>query len=76
MITLQLVIIVLIVRLQGHCPPHVCVQVVQNQNFLVQIQPSMKADLLSAVKSFQAHVQNFVSEYNHRYPRRFTPAAA
>lgn len=80
LIPLQLVIIDLIIKLQGHCPPStwpcVCVQVVQNQNFLVQIQPSMKADLLSAVKSFQVHVQSFSSEYNHRCTRRFTPAAA
>ncbi|XP_068593236.1 dynein axonemal heavy chain 5 [Cebidichthys violaceus] len=42
--------------------------VVQNQNTLVRIQPSMKADLLSAVQSFQIHVQSFCSEYNHRGP--------
>ncbi|KAM7390019.1 hypothetical protein PAMA_008269 [Pampus argenteus] len=44
------------------------VLVVQNQNTLVKIQPSMKADLLSAVQSFQSHVQSFCSEYNHRGP--------
>lgn len=55
---------------------HICVQVVQNQDFLVQIQPSMKADLLSAVKSLQVHVQSFSREYNHRCTRRFAPAAA
>ncbi|KAL7373953.1 hypothetical protein ABVT39_018239 [Epinephelus coioides] len=42
--------------------------VVQNQNTLVRIQPSMKADLLSAVQSFQSHVQRFCSDYNHRGP--------
>ncbi|XP_071340329.1 dynein axonemal heavy chain 5 isoform X1 [Trachinotus anak] len=42
--------------------------VVQNQNTLVKIQPSMKADLLSAVQSFQSHVQSFCSEYDHRGP--------
>ncbi|XP_070784429.1 dynein axonemal heavy chain 5 [Enoplosus armatus] len=42
--------------------------VVQNQNTLVTIQPSMKADLLSAVQSFQSHVQSFCTEYNHRGP--------
>ncbi|KAI3354987.1 hypothetical protein L3Q82_004779 [Scortum barcoo] len=42
--------------------------VVQNQNTLVKIQPSMKADLLFAVLSFQSHVQSFCSEYNHRGP--------
>nr|XP_043900355.1 dynein axonemal heavy chain 8 isoform X2 [Solea senegalensis] len=42
--------------------------VVQNQNTLVEIQPSMKADLLCAVKSFQSHVHNFCEEYNHRGP--------
>lgn len=42
-------------------------QVVQNQNTLVKIQPSMKADLLSAVQSFQIHVQSFYTEYDHRY---------
>ncbi|XP_034534414.1 dynein heavy chain 5, axonemal [Notolabrus celidotus] len=40
----------------------------QNQNTLVRIQPSMKADLLSAVQSFQIRVQSFCSEYNHRGP--------
>ncbi|XP_065805228.1 dynein axonemal heavy chain 5 [Labrus bergylta] len=40
----------------------------QNQNTLMRIQPSMKADLLSAVQSFQIHVQSFCSEYNHRGP--------
>ncbi|XP_056221074.1 dynein axonemal heavy chain 8 [Seriola aureovittata] len=42
--------------------------VVQNQNTLVKLQPSMKADLLSAVQSFQRHVQSFSTEYNHRGP--------
>ncbi|XP_041817844.1 dynein heavy chain 5, axonemal [Chelmon rostratus] len=42
--------------------------VVQNQNTLVKIQPSMKADLLSAVQSFQSHVQSFCAEYNQRGP--------
>ncbi|GLD61462.1 dynein heavy chain 5, axonemal-like protein, partial [Lates japonicus] len=42
--------------------------VVQNQNTLVKIQPSMKADLLSAVQSFQSEVQSFCTEYNHRGP--------
>ncbi|TKS87316.1 Dynein heavy chain 5, axonemal [Collichthys lucidus] len=42
--------------------------VVQNQNTLVKIQPSMKADLLSAVQSFQIHVQSFYTEYDHRGP--------
>lgn len=52
---------------------HLCVcvcavfQVVQNQNTLVKIQPSMKADLLSAVESFQDELQNFCIEYNDRY---------
>ncbi|CAJ1081553.1 dynein axonemal heavy chain 5 isoform X1 [Xyrichtys novacula] len=40
----------------------------QNQNTLVRIQPRMKADLLSAVQSFQIHVQSFCGEYNHRGP--------
>ncbi|XP_076617159.1 dynein axonemal heavy chain 5 isoform X1 [Chaetodon auriga] len=42
--------------------------VVQNQNTLVKIQPSMKADLLSAAQSLQSHVQSFCTEYNHRGP--------
>ncbi|XP_029979746.1 dynein heavy chain 5, axonemal [Sphaeramia orbicularis] len=42
--------------------------VVQNQNTLLKIQPSMKADLLSSVQSFQSNVQTFCSEYNDRGP--------
>uniref|UniRef100_A0A7N8X5D3 Dynein, axonemal, heavy chain 5 like n=1 Tax=Mastacembelus armatus TaxID=205130 RepID=A0A7N8X5D3_9TELE len=42
--------------------------VVQNQNTLVKIQPSMKADLLSAVQIFQNHVQTFSTAYNLRGP--------
>ncbi|XP_029955923.1 dynein heavy chain 5, axonemal [Salarias fasciatus] len=42
--------------------------VVQNQNTLVKIQPVMKADLLSAVRSFQTHVQNFYTNYDLRGP--------
>ncbi|XP_042366785.1 dynein axonemal heavy chain 5 [Plectropomus leopardus] len=42
--------------------------VVQNQNTLVRIQPSMKADLLSEVQSFQSHLQSFCSEYSLRGP--------
>ncbi|XP_028288430.1 dynein heavy chain 5, axonemal [Parambassis ranga] len=42
--------------------------VVQNQNTLVRIQPTMQADLLSAVQSFKSHVQSFCSDYNHRGP--------
>lgn len=41
-------------------------QVMQNQNTLVEIQPSMKTDLLTAVKSLQSHVHNFCNEYNLR----------
>ncbi|XP_051241668.1 dynein axonemal heavy chain 5 isoform X2 [Dicentrarchus labrax] len=42
--------------------------VVQNQNTLVKIQPSMKADLLSAVQSFQSQVESFYTEYSYRGP--------
>ncbi|KAM3593194.1 uncharacterized protein V6R79_007624 [Siganus canaliculatus] len=42
--------------------------VVENQNTLVRIQPSMKADLLSAVQSFQSDVGGFSHEYNLRGP--------
>ncbi|XP_055363688.1 dynein axonemal heavy chain 5 [Betta splendens] len=42
--------------------------VVQNQNSLVEMQPSMKADLLSSVQTFQAHVQSFCSAYNNKGP--------
>lgn len=42
-------------------------QVLENQNTLVQIQPTMKADLLSAVQSFQGRVQSFYTDYNNRY---------
>ncbi|KAK2859784.1 hypothetical protein Q5P01_004404 [Channa striata] len=40
------------------------VLVVQNQNTLVRIQPRMKADLLSAVQTFQTSVQSFCTKYN------------
>ncbi|KAI4787750.1 hypothetical protein KUCAC02_036273 [Chaenocephalus aceratus] len=36
----------------------------QNQNTLVRLQPSMKADLLSAVQSFQSLTQSFCSAYS------------
>lgn len=39
---------------------------VQNQNTLVKIQPSMKTDLLSAVRSFQSEAQSFYVDYDHR----------
>ncbi|XP_059182778.1 dynein axonemal heavy chain 5 [Centropristis striata] len=42
--------------------------VVQTQNTLVQIQPRMKADLLSSVRSLQENVEKFCSEYNLRGP--------
>ncbi|XP_069033626.1 dynein axonemal heavy chain 5 [Embiotoca jacksoni] len=42
--------------------------VVQNQNTLEKIQPSMKADLLSAVQSFQTHVHSFCTDYDLRGP--------
>uniref|UniRef100_A0A8D3DUG5 Dynein heavy chain 5, axonemal-like n=1 Tax=Scophthalmus maximus TaxID=52904 RepID=A0A8D3DUG5_SCOMX len=42
--------------------------VVENQNTLVEIQPSMKADLLSEVQSFQSDVHHFCTEFNHRGP--------
>ncbi|XP_053268003.1 dynein axonemal heavy chain 5 [Pleuronectes platessa] len=42
--------------------------VVQNQNTLVKIQPSMKADLLSAVQSFQSNVHDYCTKYNQRGP--------
>ncbi|XP_056290618.1 LOW QUALITY PROTEIN: dynein axonemal heavy chain 5-like [Pseudoliparis swirei] len=42
--------------------------VVQNQNTLVRVQARMKADLLSAVQSFQSQVQSFCSDYNQRGP--------
>ncbi|XP_068199657.1 dynein axonemal heavy chain 5 isoform X2 [Antennarius striatus] len=42
--------------------------VVQNQNTLVKIQPTMKADLLTSVQTFQKHVQSFYTEYDHRGP--------
>ncbi|XP_067341566.1 dynein axonemal heavy chain 5 isoform X2 [Channa argus] len=44
------------------------VLVVQNQNTLVRIQPSMKEDLLSAVQTFQSSVQSFCTKYNYRGP--------
>ncbi|XP_054621741.1 dynein axonemal heavy chain 5 isoform X3 [Dunckerocampus dactyliophorus] len=44
------------------------VLVVQNQNTLVKIQPSMKADLLLEVQNLQNHIQSFCAEYNHRGP--------
>ncbi|XP_042073139.1 LOW QUALITY PROTEIN: dynein axonemal heavy chain 5, partial [Haplochromis burtoni] len=42
--------------------------VVQTQNTLVQIQPSMKTDLLSAVQSLQSQAQSFCTDYNQRGP--------
>ncbi|XP_069368231.1 dynein axonemal heavy chain 5 isoform X1 [Paralichthys olivaceus] len=42
--------------------------VVQNQNTLVKMQPSMKADLLSAVQSFQRDVHDYCTKYNNRGP--------
>ncbi|XP_008293860.1 dynein heavy chain 5, axonemal [Stegastes partitus] len=42
--------------------------VVQNQNVLVEIEPSMKAELLSAVRSFQSSVDSFCSDYSLRGP--------
>ncbi|KAK5935878.1 hypothetical protein CgunFtcFv8_021195 [Champsocephalus gunnari] len=50
----------------------------QNQNTLVRIQPSMKADLLSAVQSFQSLTQSFCSAYSLRGPgtEGLTPAEA
>ncbi|KAM9337116.1 dynein axonemal heavy chain 5 [Symphorus nematophorus] len=42
--------------------------VLQNQNTLVKIQPSMKSDLLSAVQSFKSEVNSFCTEYDHRGP--------
>ncbi|XP_068603948.1 LOW QUALITY PROTEIN: dynein axonemal heavy chain 5 [Brachionichthys hirsutus] len=42
--------------------------VVQNQNTLVKLQPTMKASLLGAVQDFQSHVQSFWSQYNDRGP--------
>ncbi|KAM8731517.1 dynein axonemal heavy chain 5 [Acanthopagrus schlegelii] len=42
--------------------------VVQNQNTLVKIQPSMKTDLLSAVRSFQSDARSFYADYDHRGP--------
>ncbi|XP_076014466.1 dynein axonemal heavy chain 5 [Genypterus blacodes] len=42
--------------------------VLESQNTLVKIQPSMKADLLSAVKSFQSEVQGFYTKYDDRGP--------
>ncbi|XP_010777174.1 dynein heavy chain 5, axonemal-like, partial [Notothenia coriiceps] len=50
----------------------------QNQNTLVRIQPSMKADLLSAVHSFQSLMQSFCSAYSLRGPgtEGLTPAEA
>lgn len=42
-------------------------QVVQTQNTLVQIQASMKTDLLSAVQSLQSQAQSFCTDYNQRY---------
>ena len=41
-------------------------QVVQNQNTLVKIEPSMKADLLAAVQSFQSCVRSFCTDYDRR----------
>ncbi|KAG2458608.1 DYH5 protein, partial [Polypterus senegalus] len=43
-------------------------QVLQSQNFLVKIQPSMKADLLAGVQSFQTEVQSFYTGYDQRGP--------
>lgn len=37
----------------------------QTQNKLVEIQPNMKAELLSGVKSFQNAVQNFYADYDN-----------
>ncbi|XP_041823849.1 dynein heavy chain 5, axonemal [Melanotaenia boesemani] len=42
--------------------------VVQNQNTLVKIEPSMKADLLASVQSFQSCAQSFCTDYDHRGP--------
>ncbi|XP_030612273.1 dynein heavy chain 5, axonemal [Archocentrus centrarchus] len=47
---------------------NLCALVVQTQNTLVQIQPSMKADLLSAVRSLQSQAQSFCTEYTLRGP--------
>lgn len=40
---------------------------VQNQNTLVKIQPSMKAHLLNAVQNLQSRLQSFGVDYTTRY---------
>ncbi|XP_026217964.1 dynein heavy chain 5, axonemal [Anabas testudineus] len=42
--------------------------VVENQNTLVKLQPTMKADLLSAVQTFEGDVQSYCTKYNSRGP--------
>ncbi|XP_054862859.1 dynein axonemal heavy chain 5 isoform X2 [Amphiprion ocellaris] len=42
--------------------------VVQTQNILVKVEPSMKAELLSAMQIFQSNVHSFCSDYNLRGP--------
>ncbi|KAI4900024.1 hypothetical protein NFI96_023292, partial [Prochilodus magdalenae] len=44
------------------------VLVVQTQNTLEAIHPTMKAELLSEVENYQATVQNFYSDYDKRGP--------
>lgn len=42
-------------------------KVLQTQNTLVMIQPTMKAELLAGVESFQGTVQTFYTDYDTRY---------
>ncbi|CAL8402248.1 dynein heavy chain 5, axonemal [Gadus morhua] len=42
--------------------------VIENQNTLVKIQPSMKADLLSGVEAFQTEAEKFYAEYDQSGP--------
>lgn len=42
------------------------VKVLQTQNTLVAIQPTMKSELLAGVESFQGTVQSFYTDYDTR----------
>lgn len=42
-------------------------KVLQTQNTLVTIQPTMKAELLAGVETFQGTVQTFYTDYDTRY---------
>ncbi|KAM6900105.1 dynein axonemal heavy chain 5 [Xenentodon cancila] len=42
--------------------------VMESQNTLVEIEPTMRSDLLAAVQSFQGAIRSFCANYDHRGP--------